>query len=225
MTMTTPIIKLNNVSKSYTATPILKNLLLEINTGEMILIKGPSGSGKSTLLRIIAGLEIPDTGEVFVQDQLASNPTVILPPFDRGVGYLFQDLALWPHLTALEQLQLVARENLPNSANIAWQISEVCRNTGFPEELIDRLPHQLSRGERQRLAVARTIIHQPPIWLLDEPFTALDIDIRNLLAKLLTQTHMLGKITIIVVSHDLMMEDLNYDRRLFLRDATLTEGS
>ncbi|WP_045388206.1 ABC transporter ATP-binding protein [Falsirhodobacter sp. alg1] len=166
-------LKLSNVSKSYGATKVLKNIDLTINEGELVVFVGPSGCGKSTLLRMIAGLEKITGGELQIDGQVVNDT----PPAERGIAMVFQSYALYPHMTV--------RENMTFALEIA-KVPKKERNAKVEEaanalqltEYLDRLPKALSGGQRQRVAIGRAIVRNPKVYLFDEPLSNLDAALR-----------------------------------------------
>ncbi|MSP82419.1 MAG: ABC transporter ATP-binding protein [Alphaproteobacteria bacterium] len=167
-------IGIHDVTKRFGRTVAVKNATLEISQGEFFSLLGPSGSGKTTLLRIIAGLEAPDGGRVTI----AGKDVTDLPPYARGVGMVFQDFLLFPHMTVAENIQFPLRMQHANRATrderLAW-IVKLLRIDG----LEGRFPHQLSGGQQQRVALARGLISRPALLLLDEPLANLDRELRK----------------------------------------------
>ncbi len=178
---------------------ILDKFNLSIKNGKTLSILGESGSGKSTILRLIAGLEKPSKGEIYIDKKIMNGKKTFIPPENRKVGMVFQDYALFPHMTVYE--------------NIKFGISDLKKdirdkkiiNTLKLVELLDykdKYPHQISGGQQQRTALARAIVTEPKILLLDEPFSNLDTNlkhnIRNKLSKIISKIN----ITTIIVSHD-----------------------
>ncbi|MBN1246060.1 MAG: ABC transporter ATP-binding protein [Anaerolineae bacterium] len=147
---------------------------LELPAGSTTVIYGPSGSGKTTLLRLIAGLERPDAGEILIAGALASTPGWVLPPHQRGVGFVFQDPALWPHLTVAQNVAFGLRSR--PRREIAALVDEVLASMEL-EGLQRRYPNQLSGGQARRVAIARTLVVNPRCLLLDEPLTHLQPDL------------------------------------------------
>ena len=181
------MISLRGVSKAYPNGAVgLHSLDLDVETGERLALLGPSGSGKTTLLRLIAGLEEPDSGEIFIDGRSMKH----MPAYRRGVAFLPQRPALYPHLTV--------RENLKVSASNDPSIDEVLQI----EHLQNRYPHQLSGGEKHRVALARLVARNAPIWLLDEPFAPLDPVFRSEFRR---DLHLLlgrSVATMLLVTHD-----------------------
>ena len=212
------MIKLTNIHQTYQTQTVLNDLNLDVGANSFVRIKGASGSGKSTILHIIAGLKQADQGQVHLNDKLASNPRILIPPNEREVSLLFQDLALWPHMTGYENLSFV----LGNTAGVEDKISTVCQQIAFPKELL-KYPAQLSGGEQQRLAIARAVIAEKKILLLDEPFTSLDEDLRNQFTEYLNQLVQQRDRTIILVSHDLVADQVKPDQAYQLQEGKLVE--
>jgi len=170
---------------------------VELAAGEVLALSGPSGVGKTTLLRLIAGLEQPDAGTIHFADTLWSDPAnhYCLPTAKRRIGFVFQDYALFPHLTVTEQLRYGQRRTDP--AGITYWLDRLELHAHR-----DHYPVQLSGGQRQRLALARALIGEPQLLLLDEPLSALDAGLRQDLQTLLTQIFLDRRITTVLVSHD-----------------------
>ncbi len=204
-----------SLSKSFGEHQVFSNLSFDLDTAELLLVRGISGSGKSTLLHIIAGLTKPDSGKIYIQGKLANNPQILIQPQERNVSLLFQDLALWPHMSAKEQLTLVAQNNRGLTTNLSKVIDETIKRVGFDSSLLDKYPSELSGGEQQRLAIARAIISKPKLLLLDEPFVALDQDNREKIIMLIKELKDEG-VSIIIVSHELTNIDLKADKEVHL---------
>lgn len=170
-----------------------------IQNGDFLTLFGKSGSGKTTLLRLIAGLEIPDSGEIIVDDIVwfDSKQKINLPPQNRDVGFVFQDYALFPNMTVKENLAFAIKDKT-NTHKID-EILELMELTN----LANVKPNNLSGGQKQRVAVARTLMSNPKILLLDEPLSALDMEMRGKLQDELLEIHKRFHITSILVSHDI----------------------
>jgi len=181
----------------------LQHTSFEIGAGEFVSVLGPSGCGKSTLLRCLAGLETPDAGRIDFGATTVFDGTArtVVPPRQRGIGMVFQDLALWPHLSAFENVAFPLRVNGTPRDLIASEVDRVLALVGL-ERFARKLPHQLSGGQQQRVAIARAIVAAPRILLMDEPFSALDaalhVQLRHELRELTSE---LG-LTTIYVTHD-----------------------
>ena len=194
-------IRVADVLKQFSRYPALNNVSLDIRSGELIALLGPSGSGKTTLLRLIAGLEMPTAGHIYFGDEDASSKTVQ----QRNVGFVFQAYALFRNMTVLENisfgLKVRPRATRPPRAEIrrrAMELLDLVQLSG----LHDRYPQQLSGGQRQRVALARALAIEPRVLLLDEPFGALDAQVRKELRKWLREIHDKTRHTTVFVTHD-----------------------
>jgi iron(III) transport system ATP-binding protein len=200
--VTGAVVSIRNISKRFGGHQALHDVSLDIADGDVVVIVGPSGCGKTTLLRLIAGLEVPDEGEIWLSGNcMATSGRDLVPPYRRGIGFVFQDLALWPHLSVEGNLQFVLESaRIPRRERSAKTL-EVLRLVRI-DQLAKRFPHQLSGGEQQRVALARALVGQPRLLLLDEPLSSLDPDLRaTLRAELALLQRTLG-ITAVYVTHD-----------------------
>jgi ABC-type Fe3+/spermidine/putrescine transport system ATPase subunit len=192
-----------DVRKNRGGRVIVNGFSLELAEGEFVALLGRSGSGKTTILRLIAGLDTPDGGEIWLRGQLASqNGHNIIPPRSRKIGFVFQDLALWPHMTIAESLAFVLASSDIRAEDRAKRIPEVLAAARIPD-LGRRYPHQLSGGEQQRAALARALAPQPRLLLLDEPMSSLDAELKSELASQLAAVHRTFRLTTIYVTHDI----------------------
>ena len=200
--MTAPAISVRSITKSFASHPALDSVTLEIAPKESVVILGSSGCGKTTLLRLIAGLEIPDSGEIWLGDvQVAGPGRSLLPPYRRQIGFVFQDLALWPHLTVAGNLQFVLDALRVPEAERSRRIDEalkLVRIDGFAT----RYPHELSGGEQQRVALARALIGSPRLLLLDEPLSSMDAELRATVRTELARIQRTLELTTVYVTHD-----------------------
>ena len=194
-------IRVEHVLKEFSRYPALDDVSLDIRSGELIALLGPSGSGKTTLLRLIAGLERPTAGRIFFGDEDASSKTVQ----ERNVGFVFQAYALFRNMSVLENisfgLKVRPRATRPANADIkkrAMELLDLVQLSGMH----DRFPQQLSGGQRQRVALARALAIEPRVLLLDEPFGALDAQVRKELRKWLREIHDKTGHTTVFVTHD-----------------------
>ncbi|HTJ57706.1 MAG TPA: sulfate/molybdate ABC transporter ATP-binding protein [Devosiaceae bacterium] len=194
-------IRVQNLRKEFSEYPALNDVSLNIISGELIALLGPSGSGKTTLLRLIAGLETPTDGMIFFGEEDASQKSVQ----ERHVGFVFQHYALFRHMTILENvsfgLSVRDRAIRPPKAEIkkrAMELIELVQLGGLEK----RYPTQLSGGQRQRVALARALAIEPRVLLLDEPFGALDAQVRKELRKWLREIHDRTGHTTVFVTHD-----------------------
>jgi len=167
-----------------------------------VALVGPSGSGKTTLLRLIAGLESPDSGEIFIDRQQASvGGKIILPPNRRRLGMIFQDMALWPHLTVTENLEFGLKSRGVRKPERNRRIKTVLEMVELNGRL-NRHPHSLSGGEKQRVALARTIVPEPEIMLMDEPLSSLDTVLKTELQDMIIRLVRKLRVTLVYVTHD-----------------------
>ncbi|MBI1745073.1 MAG: ABC transporter ATP-binding protein [Acidobacteria bacterium] len=195
------MIELKGISKGYRTIPVVENISFEVYRREFLSILGPSGSGKTTLLRLIAGLERPDSGEITIDGLTVSSPHTMMAPLQRRVGMIFQDLALWPHMTVVEHIEYGLRsKNISREAE-RRKVEETLRSVNLQEHG-KRYPYELSGGEKQRLAIARTISLEPRILLLDEPLSSLDPLLKQAMQRLLCDLRETRDITCIYVTHD-----------------------
>jgi ABC-type lipoprotein export system ATPase subunit len=207
-----PLLKLQNVSKSYRATegtapvPVLRDVTLDIEPGESLSIIGPSGSGKSTLLNIIGTLDHADSGKVWLGDKdLSAQDELALATIrNRELGFIFQSHHLLPHCTVWENVLVptLAEKHSPAANGAEKRAERLLKRVGLSERVHHR-PGQLSGGERQRVAVVRALINGPKLLLADEPTGALDRASADELAKLLTELNREEHVTLIVVTHAL----------------------
>jgi sulfate transport system ATP-binding protein len=194
-------IRVEQVSKLFSAYPALDGVSLEIAEREFVALLGPSGSGKTTLLRIIAGLEFPDSGRIcFGEEDVTDAPAA-----KRGIGFVFQHYALFGHMNVAKNiafgLDIMSRRHRPPREAIRARVEELLRLVQL-EGLGGRYPAQLSGGQRQRVALARALAREPRILLLDEPFGALDAKVRRELRDALLKIHDEVGLTSIFVTHD-----------------------
>ena len=194
-------ILIEHLNKRFGQTVVCDDISLEIPSGSLVALLGPSGSGKTSLLRIIAGLEVPDSGRVLFhgEDNTHADPQA------RGVGFVFQHYALFNHMTIFENvafgLRVMPRKRRPDEAEIQRRVHALLSLVQL-DWLADRYPSQLSGGQRQRIALARALAVEPRVLLLDEPFGALDAQVRKELRRWLRRMHDEMNITSVFVTHD-----------------------
>jgi len=194
-------IEIRNVSKQFGSFQALRDVSLDIESGELIALLGPSGCGKTTLLRIIAGLETPDVGTI----HFSGEDTTDVHVRERNVGFVFQHYALFRHMTVFENvafgLRIKPRKQRPSDEQIRTKVMDLLKLVQL-DWLADRHPSQLSGGQRQRIALARALAVEPKVLLLDEPFGALDAKVRKELRRWLRRLHDELHVTSIFVTHD-----------------------
>ena len=191
-------VRFDKVDKSYDGKVlVVKDLNLDIAEGEFITMLGPSGSGKTTCLMMLAGFETPTNGEIY----LDSNPISNIPPHKRGIGMVFQNYALFPHLTVYENLAFPLKVRKVSKGEIDKKVDKALSMvslSGFEK----RMPNQLSGGQQQRVAVARALVFDPQVVLMDEPLGALDKNLRESMQYEIKHIHENISVTIVYVTHD-----------------------
>lgn len=195
--MTSPLIEIKEVNKSYGSNLILNNISLSVHNGEFLTLLGPSGCGKTTLLRLISGFEQPSSGEIYFNGQCINS----LPPQKRDVHTVFQSYALFPHLSVYENVAFALRCKKMDEKTIAARVEETLRLVQL-ESFAKRDIQQLSGGQQQRVAIARAVINRPQVLLLDEPLSSLDYRLRKKMQYELKQLQKALNMTFIFVTHD-----------------------
>jgi putative spermidine/putrescine transport system ATP-binding protein len=208
------MIRLESVTKNFGRSRAVDAVSLAVANGELLAVLGPSGCGKTTLLRIVGGYEAPDAGEVWIGNQ----DVTAFPPESRSLGMVFQSYALFPHMTALENVEFGLRMRGVDRAARRKRAEEALRMTGLNGEG-SRRPGQLSGGEQQRVAVARALVVEPRALLMDEPFANLDRNVRLRLRDELKALQKRLRLTTVFVTHD-------HEEALALADriAVMNEG-
>ena len=192
-----PAVRLSDVRKAFGSTVAVDGLGLELRRGEMLALLGPSGCGKTTALRLIAGFERPDAGTIEISGRRVADASVAVPPERRRVGFVFQDHALFPHLTAAENVAYGIHRDPDRGVRVA----ELLDMVGLGGDAA-RLPHELSGGMRQRVALARALAPRPEVVLLDEPFSSLDLALRTQLRGEVREILRAARQSAIFVTHD-----------------------
>lgn len=190
-------IEIRDVNKSFGEAPVLRDVSVDIASGSLTALLGPSGGGKSTLLRVIAGLERPDSGQVLISGRDATRT----PPQRRGVGFVFQHYAAFKHLTVFENVAFGLKIRKRPKDEIRRRVGELLELVHL-DQFAKRYPAQLSGGQRQRMALARALAVDPEVLLLDEPFGALDAQVRKELRAWLRRLHDEVHVTTVFVTHD-----------------------
>lgn len=208
------ILELKDLSHSYDGSEIsLKNISLIVNKAEKVSVLGPSGSGKSTLLRLIAGLEKPYSGTITIQGKIVSDQDHMVAPEKRNVGLVVQNKALFPHLTVEKNIGFGIRKNQEKTKIISGLLSLF-----KIEHLSNKYPHEISGGEQQRTAIARSMAPGPELLMLDEPFSALDRELKEELYAELNHIFNERQQTIILVTHDLDEAKVLSDKQINLEN-------
>lgn len=196
------MIELNNISFKYVSScnMVLEDVNIKLDKKEILAIVGSSGSGKSTLLRLIAGLDDPSTGEISIENKVLFDSNYTVPTEKRGVGMLFQDYALFPHMTVEQNICFgISRMKKEDRKTRLVEMLSLVNLTGYEK----RYPHQLSGGQQQRVALARALAPKPSVLLLDEPFSNLDTHLIDKVRSALTDIIKQSGITTIIVTHNI----------------------
>lgn len=214
------MIEVRNITKIYGKTAVVDDVSLSIPRSAAIAISGPSGSGKTTFLRLLAGLEIPDDGEIFLQGKLVSSKKWVSEPCSRKLGFVFQVPSLWPHLTVagnilfgLERFSKIAARERVNEILEALSITE----------LKNRYPHEISGGQARRVAIARTLAPKPQIILMDEPLVNLESDLKHHILNYILENFRQTGATLIYVTHDINECAQITDQPLYMSKGKLAE--
>lgn len=208
-------ITLKSVSYAFGANTVLNQIDLHIDAGSVVALLGPSGCGKSTLLRLLAGLTQPAGGEIHFGERQVAKPGWSLPPESRDIGMVFQDYALWPHMTVAQNVAFPLRmRNIPRQQRDV-RVAQALSRVGL-SAFADRKPAGLSGGQQQRVALARAIVSEPRVLLFDEPLSNLDSELReSLCLEMATLLRQLGT-TAVYVTHDRREAEILADRIVHL---------
>jgi len=205
------MIECKNLTKSFGTVEAVSNFSLNLNKQEFLSILGPSGCGKSTLLRLIAGLEVPSRGQVFFNNQEISGKKIYLPPEDRKFSMIFQDFALFPHLSVEKNIAYGVTGSRIEKQN---RVNELLELVSL-RHIASKMPHQISGGEQQRIAVARALAPKPRLILMDEPFSNLDYQLRLQLRREIREILKQEGVPTILVTHD-QVEAITFSERILL---------
>lgn len=195
------MVELKNITKRFERVVAVDDASFKVEERELLSILGPSGCGKTTLLRLIAGLEVPDSGEILINGKEVSSPQRIVPANKRGIGMVFQDLALWPHMKIRENIGFGLESLRLSKPQREKKIKEVLNLVSLYKH-IDCYPSQLSGGEQQRVALARALVLEPKILLMDEPLSDLDLQLKEELQKMIVVLQKRLGITVTYVTHN-----------------------
>lgn len=216
----TPI-TLQEVSFAFAETPVLDRFSLHIEPGRIVALLGPSGCGKSTLLRLLAGLSVPASGEIRFGDRLVARAGWGLPPEQRDIGMVFQDYALWPHMSVAQNVAFPLRMRGVSRSERERRVSEALARVGL-NGFAERKPSGLSGGQQQRVAIARALAMRPDVILFDEPTSALDPE---LVGEVLNTIRQLAqeKRTMVIVTHEMSFARDVADRAIFMDQGRIVE--
>jgi ABC-type sugar transport system ATPase subunit len=213
----TNALEVRDVGKSYGTVRVLSGFDLDVHDGEFIVLVGPSGCGKSTLLRMIAGLEDISEGDISIKGRVVNE----LPPGQRGIAMVFQNYALYPHMSVARNMGFALRNARLPKAEIDARVAEAARKLSITE-LLERKPGQLSGGQRQRVAIGRTIVREPDVFLFDEPLSNLDAALRVQTRVEIAKLHNELGNTIVYVTHD-QVEAMTLADRIVVMNAGRVE--
>lgn len=222
------MIEFKNITHSYGTKPVLHDLTLDFKANQLTCLLGGSGCGKTTILRLIAGLEIPQTGQVIIEDKtVTKNKQILIPPNLRNIGFIFQDLALWPHFTVYKNIAFgLTERKLTNQKDKEINIKDtVFKMLDFFDlrEYADRYPHQLSGGQKQLVAISRSLVLKPKILLMDEPLANLDVKLKRKILEHIKNLKHNFDLTIIYVTHDHKEAFAIADEIVVLNDGKIEE--
>jgi ABC-type sugar transport system ATPase subunit len=211
-------VRFDKVSKSFGAALAVREVDLEVGSGECMVLLGPSGCGKTTLLRLLAGLERADSGHISIGDRVVDD----VPPAERDVAMVFQNYALYPHFTVAENIGFPLRVRKTPRAELDTRVREAAARLGL-EKVLDRRPAQLSGGQQQRVALARAIVRRPSVYLMDEPLSNLDAQLRVQTRGELKRLRQELGTTTVYVTHDQGEAMTLGDRVALLRQGTIEQ--
>ncbi|MDP4004702.1 ABC transporter ATP-binding protein [Methylobacterium sp. NEAU K] len=209
---------IREVRKAFGSTNVLHGVSVDIRDGEFVILVGPSGCGKSTLLRMIAGLENISGGEIRIGERVVND----VPPKERDIAMVFQNYALYPHLTVRENMAFSMRIRKARAPEIDERVSKAAQILGLTH-LLDRYPRQLSGGQRQRVAMGRAIVRDPQVFLFDEPLSNLDAKLRVAMRTEIKELHQRLKTTTIYVTHDQIEAMTMADRIVVMHDGVVEQ--
>jgi len=215
-------IELRNTVKYFDNVKALDEISFQVEAGECFALLGPSGCGKTTTLRLIAGLEEPSRGEIFINNQKVCGPKNIVPPHERRVGMVFQDLALWPHMTVKENIAFGLKAQKLKKTEIEKTVRNILNTVSLNGQGVFH-PHMLSGGEKQRVALARAIVLKPEILLLDEPLSSLDPLLKEEIQELIIQIQHKLNTTLVYVTHDQKEAAAMADRIAVMKDGRIEQ--
>lgn len=215
------MITLKNITKCYGSSIVIDDLSLLVQSGSTTVLIGPSGCGKSTTLKLINGLVRPEKGSVIINNQNINDYDIF--SLRTKIGYVIQDGGLFPHLTAYENVSILASYLGWGKQSISERLGELCELTKFPCEALNRFPVQISGGQRQRVSLMRALMLNPDILLMDEPLAALDPIIRYDLQNDLKQIFSTLNKTVILVTHDINEADFFGDKIVLIKDGSVVQ--
>ena len=211
------MLTIQGLNKSYGEQNVLNDIHLNVETGEIISVVGSSGSGKTTLLRLVSGLEIPESGEIILNDKIVNNQNVFVAPEKRNCSLVFQDYALFPNMSMYENIYF----GKDSSTNID-RVKQLIDITDI-KKIMEKFPHECSGGEQQRVALVRSLAINPKIILMDEPLSNLDYDLKENLGTVIRKIIKKFNTTAIIVTHDINDAMKISDRIVVLDDGSIVQ--
>jgi len=194
------MIKLNNITHAYGSKTVLRDLTFDVEANRLTCLLGGSGCGKTTILRLIAGLEIPQNGNIVLKNKtVTEDGQILIPPHQRDIGFIFQDLALWPHFTVYKNIAFGLRER--KEKDVKETVFKMLDFFGLQEQA-EKYPHQLSGGQKQSVAISRSLVLKPKILLMDEPLANLDVKLKRKILEHIKNLKRDFDLTIVYVTHD-----------------------
>ncbi|MEW6651966.1 MAG: sn-glycerol-3-phosphate ABC transporter ATP-binding protein UgpC [Bacteroidota bacterium] len=212
-------VELKNIEMSYGAVKVLHNINIEMKDGEFVVLVGPSGCGKSTTLRIIAGLETPQSGDIFIGNKCVTG----IPPKERDIAMVFQNYALYPHMNVFENMSFGLKLRKLPKKEIEARVNEAAEILDI-KDYLKRKPKELSGGQRQRVALGRAIVRKPVVFLFDEPLSNLDAKLRVQMRTEIKKLHNALKTTMVYVTHDQVEAMTMGDRIVVLKDGYIMQS-
>ena len=193
-------ISLEHIAHRYGDNKVLEDFSFSFEEAKTTCMIGPSGCGKTTILRLIAGLEVPQKGIIKIDETLATeNEKILLPPYKRKIGFVFQDLALWPHFTVFRNIAFGLKDR--KEEKVSHQVDQLLALFGISDKA-RKYPHQLSGGQKQMVAIARSLVHRPEIFLMDEPLANIDVQVKEEILAHINQLQHQLRFTMLYVTHD-----------------------
>ncbi len=211
-------VEIRDVRKSFGTTAVIHGVSIDISDGEFVILVGPSGCGKSTLLRMIAGLESITAGEIRIGNRVVNN----VPPKERDIAMVFQNYALYPHMTVADNMAFSLKLRRAPKAEIQLRVNRAAEILGL-QNYLDRYPRQLSGGQRQRVAMGRAIVRDPQVFLFDEPLSNLDAKLRVQMRTEIKELHQRLKTTTVYVTHDQIEAMTMADKIVVMHDGIVEQ--
>ncbi len=216
------MIKLENITHAYDEKIVIRGLTMDFEARKPTCLLGSSGSGKTTILRLIAGLETPKEGRISISGKtVTQNNSIVVPPHQRHLGFIFQDLALWPHFTVYRNIAFGLAER--KEKNVKDTVFDMLDFFGL-KEYADKYPHQLSGGQQQLVAISRALVLKPEILLMDEPLANLDVKLKRKTLEHIKNLNRHFDLTVIYVTHDHREAFAIADRVVVLNEGKIEES-